>query len=372
MSQPLEIREQVFKDFFEVPFLAYGRSSPFVSLFKDDMKRFLDDRKNPLFSHFGKRTYFTAYRDGKPLGRITAHLHEPSNQRHGWKRSYFGYFDCADDLEIARALLNRAEDWGRSQGCTEILGNFNLTAMQQIGVMTEGFENIPYTDMVYSPPHIAKLLEQCGYERQFPMTTFELDLKNCDPDSILSSKHRELLKNPEYQWDRLVRKRMKEQLSQTCQLLNDGFDQNPMFVPLTEEEFMFQAKDMMLIIDERISSIVYRNGKPLGVAVCIPDLNPFLKEVDSRMGFMAPFKFLKHRARRKRAVIIFYSVSRAAHGLGIGTLLLRQCVQSLRQAGYESVGITWVWDENKGSLMPIHKLGFRELHRLHLFRKSLA
>ena len=69
----------------------------------------------------------------------------------------------------------------RARGAEEIVGNFNLTAMQMAGVVTDGFENAPYTDMMWSPPHIARLLEGAGYAPFFPMTTFETDLTRVDP-----------------------------------------------------------------------------------------------------------------------------------------------------------------------------------------------
>ena len=48
--------------------------------------------------------------------------------------------------------------------------------MQMAGVVTDGFGSAPYTDMMWTPPHIAHLLEAAGYAPFFPMTTFEPDL----------------------------------------------------------------------------------------------------------------------------------------------------------------------------------------------------
>src|SRR5580765_5163251 len=163
----LELREQDFRTFFETPAQAYGPDSQFVSVFDQDLKRFLDSRQNPLLRHFGALTFFTAHRAGRPVGRITAHVHDASNRRHGWNRSCFGYFDCADDPEAAKLLLDAAEGWGRARGHDEIWGNFNLTAMAPAGVITEGFQEPPYSDQIWNPPHIPRLLEQCGYVPEF-------------------------------------------------------------------------------------------------------------------------------------------------------------------------------------------------------------
>src|SRR5437879_5872944 len=62
----LELRERDFRAFFDTPEQVYGRGSPFVSVFDQDLKRFLDCRKNPLLREFGALTFFTAHRDGRP------------------------------------------------------------------------------------------------------------------------------------------------------------------------------------------------------------------------------------------------------------------------------------------------------------------
>ena len=199
--------------------------------------------------------YFTAYANNKLVGRITAHIHHSSNELYNQRRCYFGYFDCIDDIEVASALLDSAEKWGRDKGCNLLIGNFNLTAMQMIGVVTSGFDKTPYTDQSYNPPHIPKLLEKLRFNKIFPTRSFEANVNAIDAEAIVSDKHKALLTDPNLDWQSYSKKKMKRQLRDTCYLLNDGFKNNPMFVALTEEEFLFQAKDLMLIIDERISSI---------------------------------------------------------------------------------------------------------------------
>ena len=87
---------------------------------------------------------------------------------------------------------------------------------------------------------------------------------------------------------------------------------------------------------------------------------------------MTPFHYLRYRLRRRRAVIIFYSVASAMHGQGLMGAMLERTVAALRSAGYTRLGITWIADENAGSLRQMERLGARPLHRLHLFRKDIG
>lgn len=368
----MKLIENDFESFFQVPFKVYPKNSPFVSLFKDDLKRFLDPKKNPLFQNGrGEMGFVTAIRDGEPIGRLVVHVHNLSNQRHNFSRAYFGFFDCENSLDTANLLHNYAQDWARKRNLREIIGNFNLTAMQQIGVMTQGFDKIPFTDQVYSPEHIADLLEKLGYKRNFPSTTFELDLNHFDPQSLIKSSVQTTLNDSNFLFKSIKRNEIKRAMQDARHVLNKGFDKNPMFVPVSEEEFQFQAKDMMWIIDERISSLCYHQGKPVGVVVCIPDLNPFLKKINSRMGLKFPVEFIKSRLNRKRAVIIYYSVDPDFGGRGIAGAMLYHVTSALKKSGYEKLGITWIADINHASLAQMKRLGATTLHNLHLFEKKL-
>ena len=102
----IELRSGDRRAAFDVPFHVYGAASPYVSPMWSDFDRFLDSAKNPLAREGrGAFALFTAHRDGRPVGRIVAAMHEASNRRHGTRRGQFGFFDCADDPDAANVLL---------------------------------------------------------------------------------------------------------------------------------------------------------------------------------------------------------------------------------------------------------------------------
>lgn len=367
----LELRERHFRSFFAAPEHAYGRDSHFTSIFDVDLERFFDAKRNPLLQRFGALTYFTALRDGVPIGRITAHVHTASNQRHGWNRSCFGYFDCADDPEAAARLLGAAERWGRERGHDEIWGSFNLTAMGPAGIMTEGFEHPPYSDQVWNPPHVPRLLEANGYVPEFPMRQFEADLGASPAEVALKPEQRALLDDPSLHWGRVEAKGLAALLPELCDTLNDGFARNPMFVPMSREEFQFAAKDLSWVIDPRLSFVVRQGGQVVGMLLVIPDLNPLLRRCRSRFTPLALLHLLMHRRRCRRAVVIIQGVRMRLQHRGLGAVMGHEMLAALRAAGFRTLGITWVADVNAASLRGVARIGARPTHRLHLFRKSL-
>ncbi len=368
----IELKTEDFEAFFEAPFAAYGPDTLYVSPLKSDLKNTLSKTKNPLFKGESDLTFFTAHSDGKLLGRITAHVHAESNEAFGTSQAYFGFFDCVDDLRAAGRLLTAAEDWARRKGATSLVGNYNLTAMQQIGVISSGFEHAPYTDLIYSPTHIHRLLEAAGYAPEFPMTTFETLLDQSYQPPEIGPKQQAILDNPDFTFAPINRRTIDERLEDARHILNASFAQNPQFLTVSREEYHFQSKDMKWIMDPRISAILHYKGAPAACIICIPDLNPLLKKIRSRFGLSFPFHFLLHRLKRKRAVLIYSGVIPELQGQGVNPLVLNRVMTAMRDAGYTHCGNTWIGDSNKASLRQKEKMLAKPTHRLHLYRKSLG
>jgi len=367
MSQ-IKILEKDFESFFQVPFNV--DLEHYVSPLKDDLKRMLSN-ENPLFNKYGEYTYFTAFKNDVAVGRITAHIHHKSNEKFKTKIGYFGHFECENELDTAIALMSKAKEWLKSKGMTSVKGAFNLTAMQQIGVMTDGFDKTPYTDQNYSPSHTKALLEHLGFKAGFPMQTYEIDVEKTKKVKLLKEKHEKILNSGDYTFESINFFNTKKCLKSVLNILNDGFSENPMFVPLTFEEFYFQAKDMMWIIDRHIASIIKYKGEPVGTIMCIPDLNPFLTKIGSKIGLSAPVHFIKNKFKRDRAVIIFYSVNKIFHGKGLNAIMLDSLVKNLSMRGYKTCGLTWIAEENKPSVAQTEKLLAQKMHKLHLYEKEL-
>ncbi|WP_310619450.1 GNAT family N-acetyltransferase [Flexibacterium corallicola] len=368
----ITIVERDIHSFFKVPFHAYPAQSLYVSPMKSDISRFLSAKTNPLFENDGDFTFFTAIKNGFPVGRITAHIHRASQILHDPDLAYFGFFDCVNDKDVARLLLSKAEDFARQKGMRRISGNFNLTAMQQIGIQTGGFNHQPYTDMVYGPDYLPAILEQNGYERFFPMQTIEIDLTALDTSRMSSTQKQQTLLKQGFSFAPISRNNLHQRLEEARQILNASFADNPMFVPVTSEEFQFQAKEMKWIIDPRISCLMHYKGEPAGVVIAIPDLNPFLKATKSRLRWSTPWYFLKHHMNRKRAIIILQGVLPRFQNMGVNPTMLAHVMRQMKQAGYKSTGGTWISDSNHASMKQVKKAGGQPLHQLHLFCKALA
>jgi GNAT superfamily N-acetyltransferase len=366
----LRLVQDDFGAFFQVPFAQYGPEIPYVSPFRSDLRRMLDGKANPTFPDPRDLTHFTALRGATPVGRITAQVQRAYAGRFGRRTGFFGFFDTAPDPQVAATLLERAAEWLRARGCDDILGGFNLTASQEMGIVTEGHEHAPFLAQAYNPSWTPRLLEENGFEPVFPMTSWTLELDRFDAAALLGPRQKALVEEG-VQARPVPRREFRQWLSIARGLLNDSFDENPHFVPLSKAEFQFQAGSMVWVYDPRISFVGVHEGEPVGVVACLPDVNPLLRATGSRLRPSTPVHAFRHLRRGTRASIIFGGVRPDWQDRGVVGLLLYQAVRAMQDAGYRELGITWVSDTNHASLRQMEKLGARPLHRLALFRRSL-
>src|SRR5262249_21237322 len=136
----------------------YPATSPWVRPLDDTLLDYLNPQRNP-FLRVGEAQAFLAMRDGRAVGRVLAHVWKRHVHLHGEGVGYFGFFECIDDAEVARALLEAAVAFARERRCERLRGPFNMTAAQEMGIVTAGFEDEPSVDMVYTPEHYPDLLK---------------------------------------------------------------------------------------------------------------------------------------------------------------------------------------------------------------------
>ncbi|HEU5248597.1 MAG TPA: hypothetical protein VFW15_01300, partial [Thermoanaerobaculia bacterium] len=111
--------------FLDVAERLYRSDPNWVAPLRSDLaKVFLDE--NPFFRH-AEMQLFVARRGSADVGRIAAIVDRAHNEFHGEKTAFFGFFECENDPEAAAALLERADQWLRGQGCDRMVGPADFT-----------------------------------------------------------------------------------------------------------------------------------------------------------------------------------------------------------------------------------------------------
>ncbi len=366
----IKIIEKDFESFFKVPFKIRGKKSLYAAPFKPELKKMLSTR-NPMFQSENNFTFFTAFKDGLLAGRICTHIHHEFNERYKTKKCYFGFFECINDQEVANELFMSAEKFAKDKGYDNLCGNYNLTAMQEMGVMVDGFDNEPYILQSFGLSYYPELMKNAGFYPTFPMNTYEIDLTALDPEKIISEKQRKLLLDPEYEFVPVTRKEYQKLRPYILDIFNKGFGQNELFVPISQEEFDFQGDALVYFMDSNISFIAKHKGVPIGVSIHIPDINPLLRETCSKIGFSTLYHFLKYKFKRDRTLCVFSSIMPEYQNNGVLGVIIYLAMVAMKKRGYKRFGITWISESNTASLKKMEDLKAKKIHALRIFEKQL-
>ena len=84
------------------------------------------------------------------------------------------------------------------------------------------------------------------------------------------------------------------------EIYNQSWEHNWGFVPLSEAEFEFVAKDLRQIVDPEIVLIAEIDGRPIGFAMALPDINQALIHLKGRLFPTGLIKLLWHTKIRNK------------------------------------------------------------------------
>ena len=152
------------EDFLRFPWRIYQNDPYWVPPLLPEQRRFLDQRTGPFFE-IGEAQYFLAFRDGEPVGRISAHHNRLHDEHHGPGTGFWGFFEAIQDPQVAQALFEAAAAWLRERGCQRLVGPLNFSIYDEMGLLVEGFDSIPAMFQTHNPPYYVDLVTSWGFRK---------------------------------------------------------------------------------------------------------------------------------------------------------------------------------------------------------------
>ena len=67
------------------------------------------------------------------------------------------------------------------------------------------------------------------------------------------------------------------------EIYNEAWKENWGFVPFTEKEFEFMAKELKQLVMPEFTLIAEVGDEPVGFILCVPDINVAFKKINGRL-----------------------------------------------------------------------------------------
>ena len=356
-------------EFVALPYRLYARDPRWVAPLRSREKDRWNPRRNPSLR--SRRSWrFLARREGQVVGRIAAFVDAEFATRWLPGAGFFGFFECEDDLEVARLLFKAAESVLSRAGVRHVIGPIQMSTHDEVGLLVEGFEAPPTLHTPYNPPSYRTLLSVAGYVGRDESHAYEWRATDRPAERM-----RRIVARAERRSKIRLRpidpKRWEEECRALHTLHNEAFAGVWGFVPMTWEEFAARAARVRPYVDPALTIVAEEEGVPVGFALTLPDLNQALAGLD---GKLLPFGWLRLRRRvpkirAARSVLLGVRPDRLARG--VGARLGLATIEAGMARGYERSELALVHASNRGMRHVLEAFGCPPVRTYRLYEKSL-
>lgn len=332
------------KDFIEFQYTLYKDDPLFVPQPRIAMHDLLNREKHPFY-RTADVEFFTARRSGQMVGRIAAIHDRAHNQFHNEKAGFFGFFECRDDQEAASALLTRAREWTKAKGADCLRGPVNPSTNYECGTVIEGFDSSPMVMMTYNPRYYPKLFEGSGLRKAKDLLAYTSHAQKIAMEKIERVAERALKQNG-VTVRPINMKDFKGEVARVWEVYSAAWSKNWGFVPMSKEEFELMGKDMKMILKPDLVLIGEKNGKAIGFALALPDVNQALKPAGGHLFPFGIVKILYHQRLVKSVRVLALGVVEEFRTTGLGAAFYALLVRNARKLGFGECEMSWILEDN--------------------------
>jgi GNAT superfamily N-acetyltransferase len=373
--RPVRTRSEL-KRFVKVPFRLHRDSEQWVPPLIFERMQFLDRKKNPWFEH-GEAEYFLAERDGEPVGRISAHVDRRWDEFQGGKDAMFGFFEAAEDPEVVRALLDAATEWALARGRERLLGPMDFTTNDEIGILIEGFERRPMILEPWHPPYYQRLIEAEGFGKTMDVLMWELrmgELKEGERfDPSIHEAAEKALRDEGIVIRNMRKREMAAEVRRFMDVYNEAWGDNWGFVPITDAEVEFQAKNLKQVLDEEWTFMAEKDGEVVGAALTLPDINRVMAGLNGRLLPFGWAKFLLGKRKIDRLRVFALGVKHDYRHTGVAAGLYLEHIKMAAKPDKINWGeMGWILETNKPMNRAMEGMGGKIVKKYRLYERSLG
>jgi len=317
----------------------------------------LDPDKNPAFE-FCQAAFFVAVRDGKWVGRIAGIINQRSNEQVNRRQCRFCYCDFIDDLEVSRALLDRAAQWGREQGMEVLVGPLGLTDLDAEGCLVEGFDQLATSVEIYNYDYYPRHFEAYGMKPEAYWNGYHMTMPDVPADQdVVPEKHRRIAEIARQRYGLKVLKFTSAKVlvnnygRRLFQLYNAAYAPIYGFTPITDKQIDYYIQLYLPQVRlDLIRLIVDAEDNVIAFGIAIPSLSRAQQRAKGKMfpfGWyhMARAMYLTQGSRLGNLLggttdtcdLLLVGIRPDMQGKGINALLFADLMPQFRANGYKYV-----------------------------------
>jgi len=361
------------KAFIEVPFGVHANHPLWVPPLKLERRLFLSRRMNAFFTH-GEAEYLLARRDGRVVGRISAHVNDAFNDYQHKNWGWFGWLEFEDDQEVLHALLEAAETWLRARGKERMVGPASFTMNDESGVLIEGYDVRPMIAQPWNPPYYRERLEQAGMGKAMDLLMWNLEVENRDKVMPVIWELAEKVQ-PEHgiRVRPMRRRQLRKDMDAFAEVYNAAWSENWDFVPYSKKDLDAFAQELHIAFDKHWFMLAEREdtGEVVGMAITIPDLNQVLERMQGKLLPLGWWYLLRKGRIMDRVRVGFLGVKPEYQHTGVAAKLYQMHFDAAEARPQKGGEMGWILETNTAMNRGMEAMGGRVVKRYRVYEREL-
>ncbi|HEY3291142.1 MAG TPA: GNAT family N-acetyltransferase, partial [Anaerolineae bacterium] len=192
------------------------------------------------------------------------------------KTGFFGSFETINDQAVANALLDAAKAWLKGKGLTSMRGPATFNSNDEYGLLVEGFDSEPQILMSYNHAYYVTLLEGYGMKKAMDLLAWWASTEK-SKEVIIGGRFERVaqmaMKRNKFTIRNADMSKFDQEVERIKKIYNKAWEANWGFVPMTEHEIDHLGANLKQIVDPELVFIAEKDGEPVGVSICLPNLN---------------------------------------------------------------------------------------------------
>lgn len=329
---------RVLNDFVALPDRIYSNCPQYVPDMRSDIRSLFNVKTNVALT-FCDICGLVAYRDGEPAGRVLALINRRANERWQKKSLRLNLLEFINDLDVLRALLDAAAEWGKQQGMTIMEGPLGFTDFDKEGMLIDDFQMMGSAVTSYNLPYYPQLMDQTDMKKDADWIAIRINIPEVMPQRFVRTAE---LVQKIYGFH--VYNTNKHELTHTdliykvFALLDKAYAPLFGYTPFTKEQVKeLLGKVIMLLDYELIPLILDKNDKLIGIAVTIESLSEIMQKTKGRLfptGWMHLLRALRP-GHSDTIEMLLIAVDPDYQGLGVNAIMFNHLFHVFRSRGYK-------------------------------------
>ena len=344
--QKVQTRQDL-RRFAEFPNRLYADNPYFVpQIISMDMDTF-DPRKNRAFE-VCEGCYFLALdEEGKVVGRVAAIINHRYNNKVGKKICRFGWIDFIESQEVADALLQAVEQYGREKGMEKVEGPVGFLEFDVSGVLVEGFDQLPTAYGKYNAPYYEDHLLALGYQKEVDFVEYRILVPDVIPDRYARMAKLVAEKYGLHQAPLLKHSDINPYIDDIFRCMNAAYSKLHGFSELTPGQCEDLKKQFLSNVSVDYLSIILDAGdKVVGFGVAMPSLSKAMQKAKGSLfpfGFVHVLKALKHN---DTIDLLLIAIDEQYQNKGVNAMIFDKFAQGITKNGIKFIESTRELEDN--------------------------